>query len=80
MANAVKRKSSVKSRSEKHAGAGRLTIPDLAVIVPCVLNSELVKKHATVEDPWGLEYTKLNTVGSGAFKGYKLDRRFAGRF
>jgi peptide/nickel transport system substrate-binding protein len=46
----------------------RLTIPDLAVIVPCVLNSELVKKHATPEDPWGLEYTKLNTVGSGAFK------------
>src|SRR5271165_4931490 len=25
----------------------RLTIPDLAVIVPCVLNSELVKKHTT---------------------------------
>jgi peptide/nickel transport system substrate-binding protein len=46
----------------------RLTLPDLAVVVPCVLNSELVKKHATVEDPWGLEYTKLNTVGSGAFK------------
>ena len=46
----------------------RLTIPDLAVIVPCVLNSQLVKKHATEQDPWGLEYTKLNTVGSGAFK------------
>src|SRR4051812_48080645 len=25
----------------------RLIIPDLAVIVPCVINSELVKKHAT---------------------------------
>src|SRR5215831_5111974 len=25
----------------------RLTIPDLAVIVPCVMNSGLVKKHAT---------------------------------
>src|SRR5260370_26077458 len=46
----------------------QLTIPDLAVIVPCVLNSELVKKHTTTEDPWGLEYTKLNAVGSGAFK------------
>ncbi len=46
----------------------RLTIPDLAVIVPCVINSELVKKHATPQDPWGLEYTKLNTVGSGAYK------------
>src|SRR6202035_389967 len=46
----------------------RLTIPDLAVIVPCVLNSELVKSKATEKDPWGLEYTKLNTAGSGAYK------------
>src|SRR4029079_3363080 len=46
----------------------RLTIPDLAVIVPCIINSELVKKHATDKDPWGLEYTKQNTSGSGAYK------------
>jgi peptide/nickel transport system substrate-binding protein len=46
----------------------RLTIPDLAVIVPCIINSGLVQKHATEKDPWGLEYTKLNTVGSGAYK------------
>src|SRR3954470_17896441 len=46
----------------------RLTIPDLAVIVPCVVNSELVRKHATEKDPWGLEYTKQNTAGSGAYK------------
>ena len=46
----------------------RLTIPDLAVIVPCIINSELVKKHATEQDPWGLEFTKLNTAGSGAYK------------
>jgi peptide/nickel transport system substrate-binding protein len=46
----------------------RLTVPDLAVIVPCVLNSELVKKHATEKDPWGLEYTKQNTAGSGAYR------------
>jgi peptide/nickel transport system substrate-binding protein len=46
----------------------RLTIPDLAVIVPGVYNSALVKKHATEKDPWGLEYTKSNTPGSGAFK------------
>ncbi len=46
----------------------RLTIPDLAVIVPCIINSELVKKNATPADPWGLEYTKLNTVGRGAYK------------
>jgi len=36
--------------------------------VPCIINSELVKKNVTDQDPWGLEYTKLNTVGSGAYK------------
>ena len=46
----------------------RLTIPDLAVIVPCIVNSELVKKNATEKDPWGLEYTKQQTAGSGAYK------------
>jgi peptide/nickel transport system substrate-binding protein len=46
----------------------RLTIPDLAVVVPCVINSELVKKHATEKDPWGLDYTKQNTAGSGAYR------------
>lgn len=46
----------------------RLTIPDLAVIVPCVVNSELVKKNATEKDPWGLDYTKQNTAGSGAYR------------
>ena len=46
----------------------RLTIPDLAVIVPCVINSGLVKKHATEKDPWGMEYTKQNTAGSGAYR------------
>src|SRR5882762_9017839 len=44
----------------------RLTIPDLAVIVPCVINSGLVKKPEN--DPWGLEYTKQNTAGSGAYR------------
>src|ERR1700749_4146609 len=46
----------------------RLTVPDLAVIVPGVMNSGLVKKHATEKDPWGLEYTKQNTAGSGAYR------------
>jgi peptide/nickel transport system substrate-binding protein len=46
----------------------RLTIPDLAVIVPCVVNSELVKKNASEKDPWGLEFTKQQTAGSGAYK------------
>src|SRR6266571_1574733 len=45
-----------------------LTMRDLAVIVPCVMNSELVKKHTTDKDPWGLDYTKSNVAGSGAYK------------
>src|SRR3954462_7478783 len=49
----------------------RLTVPDLAVIVPCVINSELVKKSAGVNDPWGLEYTKQNTAGGGAYRAAK---------
>lgn len=46
----------------------RLTIPDLAVIVPAIYNSERVKKNATEKDPWGMEYTKQNTAGSGAYR------------
>ncbi len=46
----------------------RLTMPDLAVIVPCVVNANLVKSKATAADPWGLEYTKQTTAGSGAYK------------
>jgi peptide/nickel transport system substrate-binding protein len=48
-----------------------LLIPNLAVIVPCIVNSELVKKNATPTDPWGLEYTKQATAGGGA---YRLER------
>ena len=46
----------------------RLTIPDLAVIVPGVYNSALLKRRATEKDPWALEYTKSNTAGSGAYR------------
>src|SRR5260221_1271021 len=46
----------------------RLTIPVLAVVVPAIYNSELVKKNATEKDPWGMEYTKQNTAGSGAYR------------
>jgi peptide/nickel transport system substrate-binding protein len=46
----------------------KLTVPDLAVPVPEILNSELVKKHITDTDPWGLEFTKANDAGGGAFK------------
>jgi peptide/nickel transport system substrate-binding protein len=45
-----------------------LTMPDLAVIVPSVYHSALLKSKATEKDPWALEYTKSNTAGSGAYK------------
>ncbi len=46
----------------------KLTIPDLAVPVPYIINSVEVLEHATEEDPWGLEYLHKTTAGSGAFK------------
>lgn len=46
----------------------KLTMNDLAVVVPCIFNSELVKKNATPQDPWGLAWTRNNTAGGGAYK------------
>jgi peptide/nickel transport system substrate-binding protein len=46
----------------------KLTMNDLAVPVPCIFNSELVKKNATAQDPWGLAWTRNNTAGGGAYK------------
>src|SRR5258706_2884471 len=46
----------------------KLSMMDLAVPVPCVFNSELVKKNATKEDPWALNWTKSNVAGGGAYK------------
>ena len=46
----------------------KLTMNDLAVPVPCIFNSELVKKNAKPDDPWGLAWTRNNVAGGGAFK------------
>ena len=46
----------------------KLTMNDLAVPVPCIFNSELVKKNATPQDPWGLTWTRNNVAGGGAYK------------
>ena len=45
-----------------------LTMPDMAVVIPAIYNSRLVKSHATEKDPWGLEWCKSNLAGGGAFK------------
>jgi peptide/nickel transport system substrate-binding protein len=46
----------------------KLTMNNIAVPVPCVFNSELVKKNATPQDPWGLNWTRNNVAGGGAYK------------
>ncbi len=46
----------------------KLTMNDMAVPVPCIFNSELVKKNVTAQDPWGLAFTRNNTAGGGAYK------------
>jgi peptide/nickel transport system substrate-binding protein len=46
----------------------KLTMPDLGVPVPVVINAELAKKHATANDPWAMEWLKNNDAGSGAYR------------
>ncbi len=46
----------------------KLSMNNMAVVVPCVYNSELVKKNATPQDPWGLAWTRNNVAGGGAYK------------
>ncbi len=45
----------------------KLTLPDLGVPVPIVINSKLAKQHATEKDPWATEYLHRTPAGSGAF-------------
>ena len=46
----------------------KLTIPDLAVPVPYIINSAVALENATDDDPWALDYLHMNPAGSGAFK------------
>jgi peptide/nickel transport system substrate-binding protein len=43
-------------------------LPNLAFSIPNVLNSELIKKHATAADPWGFEWSRNNLAGGGAYQ------------
>jgi peptide/nickel transport system substrate-binding protein len=49
-------------------GHDKLTMPYLGVPLVNIYNSDLVKAHATAADPWGLEWTKFNHAGGGAFR------------
>ena len=46
----------------------KLTMMDVAVPVPSIFNSEVVKKHVTEKDPWALDWTKVNVAGGGAYR------------
>lgn len=46
----------------------KLTIPDLGVPVPIIINAKEAKKHATADDPWATEYLHRTPLGGGAFK------------
>ena len=46
----------------------KLTMPDLAVPVPFIINSKVAKAKATPADPWANEYLYKNPAGGGAFK------------
>lgn len=47
--------------------ANKLSLPDMAVPVPCIVNKALVMQHVTEADPWGLEWTQNNDAGGGGF-------------
>ena len=51
----------------------KLTLPDLAVPVPMIINSMLAKKNATAKDPWATEYLHRTPAGSGAYKVARWD-------
>lgn len=46
----------------------KLTLPDLGVPVPIIINSTEAKKHVTADDPWASEYLHRTPLGGGAFK------------
>lgn len=51
----------------------KLSLPNLAVPVPFIINSTLAKANATAADPWATEYLHKNTIGSGAYKVVRWD-------
>ncbi len=51
----------------KFIRSSKLTLPDMAVPVPMIINSKVAKKHTTKKDPWATEYLHRTPAGSGAF-------------
>lgn len=57
----------------KLAKPSKLTLPDLAVPVPFIINAEVAKANATADDPWAMSYLHKTPAGSGAFKVVRWD-------
>jgi peptide/nickel transport system substrate-binding protein len=55
----------------------KLTMMDMAVPIPVIINAKLVEPHLTEADPWGAEWLNNNDAGSGAYtiKEYKPNER-----
>ncbi|HBA34787.1 MAG TPA: ABC transporter substrate-binding protein, partial [Gammaproteobacteria bacterium] len=51
----------------------KLTLPDLAVPIPFIINAKEAQKHATEKDPWATEYLHKTPAGSGAYKVTRWD-------
>lgn len=51
----------------------KLTLPDLAVPVPMIINSKVARENTTEADPWATEYLHQNPAGSGAYKVARWD-------
>ncbi|WP_198654928.1 ABC transporter substrate-binding protein [Albibacillus kandeliae] len=58
--------------------ADRFTLPNLCILFPAIINSELAKEHATTEDPWAEAWLKTNEAGGGPFtvSRYVADQQF----
>ncbi|MGB5918829.1 ABC transporter substrate-binding protein [Arcobacter sp.] len=51
----------------------KLTLPDLAVPIPFIINSKVAKANATTNDPWATEYLHKTPAGSGPYKILRWD-------
>ncbi len=51
----------------------KLTLPDLAVPIPFIINSKVAKSKATADDPWATEYLHKTPAGSGPYKIVRWD-------
>ncbi|MEP3331213.1 ABC transporter substrate-binding protein [Sedimentitalea sp.] len=58
--------------------ADRFTLPNLCILFPAIINSELAKEHANDDDPWAEAWLKTNEAGGGPFtvSRYVADQQF----